>query len=153
LWENISGQILNSTSITIYELENLSRSSCRSQDTISIYERSHVRNDDNSADIISRDCDASKLANMALMWHGPKWSNKNEEECPLKQKYDTWDVVKKIVEAKSAQLSKCVKAYDFPPFIKYSSLNNIIHIAAHWFRFRDFLVKKKPNVCILVLSG
>jgi len=118
------------------------------QDTTSINEWSHVRTNDNPADIISRGCDASKLANMVLWWHGPRWLSKNKGEWPLAEKYDTRDLVKNIPEARSVQLSTCVKTEDIPLFTKYSSLNKIIRITAYWLRFRDFLVKKKSEKTI-----
>jgi len=115
------------------------------QDTTSTNEWSHVRTEENQTDKISRGCDASQLADIALWWKGPRWFKKNEKEWPLIEKYDTQDSIQNSPEAKSIQLFTCAITDDFLWFKKFYLLNKIICITAYCLRFRDFLVKKNSD--------
>jgi len=61
-------------------------------------EWSHVKSEDNPADIASRGICATKLKDCSIWWNGPKWLSMSKDHCPKLQLEQKEDIVVNTVK-------------------------------------------------------
>lgn len=121
------------------------------QDSTLHSEWHHVKTSDNPADIISRGCCSTKLAEMELWWSSPAWLRQNEREWPeplWNMPIDEYDDDDSVVEMKKDKTIAMVAAVTTKMILDcFSSLSKCIRIIAAW------CLRFKNTKCSVLLSA
>ncbi|XP_008179733.1 uncharacterized protein LOC103308325 [Acyrthosiphon pisum] len=110
----------------------------------------HVKSSDNPADVISRGCCASKLAQNELWWSGPAWLRQNEREWPApswNMLPDEFDVNNSVAEMKKNETFTLVATEaDETILHRFSSLSKCIRITAWCLRLKNNTLLKNEKI-------
>lgn len=106
----------------------------------------HVRGNENPADIISRGCCPTKLAQCDLWWHGPDWLRKDEEYWPVTNRGDMAKTLFEIPEQKNMSVSVLTISDEYHIVNKYSSIRKLSRVIAYCLRFRKNCLQPKQRL-------
>nr|CAI5839781.1 unnamed protein product [Callosobruchus analis] len=107
------------------------------------YKWQHVLSNDNPADIITRGCKTTDLANNSLWLLGPPWLSNDHL---LERQYPEMSEINEIPELKGiTHLHISTEIIELDIFSRFSSFNKLLHVTAFCMRFIENCKSPKPN--------
>lgn len=113
---------------------------------------SHVRPQENPADIISRESSPIDLIENQLWWNGPSWLCKRQEEWPKEERNPDTEVAEQHRVAANVAIN--AREYSVVDIERYSSFSRLIRVYAFCRRFyKNCKVRKEDRTSGPLLSG